>query len=187
MVGEQDRRKIGAPGVFGAGRKGVEQGGVEDERLPSRGSKAASVSAALLVRIPGPATTASASSASSTICLAVGRRETAVAGFGEADDHRFGHGEGEVRRGAGDGGDLELAGAGAHRAVGGEQRAAGRVAASGDDQDLAVLVLVAAFDRRQREFGERGAGQRGGPAHRVPAIASGAEVLAAPSFSSGAP
>ena len=33
MMGEQDRRTIGAPGVLGAGGKGVEQGGVEDERF----------------------------------------------------------------------------------------------------------------------------------------------------------
>ena len=45
---------------------------------------------------------------------------------------------------------LELARPGAHRAMRGEQRRAGDVARPGDDQDLAVAILVAALDRRKR-------------------------------------
>ena len=71
-------------------------------------------------------------------------------------------------------------------AVAHEQRRAGDVAAPGDDQDPTLGLLVAVDDRRQRMVVERAPVERVG-LHRVPVMASGADVLGAPSASSGAP
>ena len=68
-------------------------------------------------------------------------------------------------------------------AVAASKRRAGNRAAAGDDQDPALGFLVPVDDRRQRMRVER----RSVELHRVPAMASGAEVFGAPSASSGAP
>ena len=106
-------------------------------------------------------------------------------GFSQADDHRFGHCHADLGGAAFDRGDAQLPGPGPHRPHRGQDRRAGHVAASADDQDAALGFLVAIDDRRQRMRVER---VRIDPfAHLVPAIASGAEVFGAPSASSGAP
>ena len=79
--------------------------------------------------------------------------------------------------------DAQLARAGAHRCAGGEQRGARDLAAARDDQHASLRLLVAVDHRRKRMQIKR----RPVELHRVPAIASGADVFGAPSASSGAP
>ena len=64
-----------------------------------------------------------------------------------------------------------------------QQCGAGHLTAAGNHQDAALGLLVAVDDRRKRMILEC----RPIELHRVPAMASGAEVLGAPSASSGAP
>jgi hypothetical protein len=67
-----------------------------------------------------------------------------------ADDHCFRHCDSE-RYGNDVGRDnLKLSSAATHRAMSGKQGAAGDIAGPGDDQDLAVTVLVAALRGWQR-------------------------------------
>ncbi len=107
-------------------------------------------------------------------------------GVGQADDHRLGHGDSDLRRDALDGRDLELSRPRAHGRGSAQRRRAGNLAATGDDQDPTLGFLVAIDHRRQRLLVERASVERD-PAHRVPVMASGADVLDAPCFSSGAP
>ena len=104
-----------------------------------------------------------------------------------ADDHRLGHGNAERHGNDVGGGDLELARAAAHRAMRGEQGGAGDVARSGNDQDLAVAVLVAAGDRGERMAVECGTVERGRLVHRDPVIMSRSAVLGVLASSIGAP
>ena len=107
--------------------------------------------------------------------------------FRHSDDHRFRHCDADVRCDAVDGRDLELAGAGAHGADRREQGGARDLAAAGNDEDAALGLLAAVDDCRQRICIEGRPVEPGVAAHRVPAIASGADVLGAPSTSSCAP
>src|SRR5205085_12657509 len=100
----------------------------------------------------------------------------------EADNHRFGHGNADLDGDAGAGRDLQFAGPGAHGRGGTEQGGARHLTAAGEDQDAALALRVALRQPGQREMLERGPRQRL-VAHRVPAMASGAAVLAAPSAS----
>jgi hypothetical protein len=74
-----------------------------------------------------------------------------------ADDHCFRHCDSEWDGNDVGRGNLKLSSAATHCTVGGKQGAAGDIAGPGDDQDLAVTVLVAAFSWRQRVGIEEGA------------------------------
>jgi hypothetical protein len=85
------------------------------------------------------------------------------------------------------GGDLELAGAGPEAAGPGQDRRAGELAAAGDDEQPAALLLVAVFGMiGERETAEQSAVERFGTAHRAATMASGSEVTGAASSTSGA-
>ena len=186
-MGKEDRRDGRGLRIGLAGGQRVEQGGVEDERF------------AELAKVTREAGHGGISGQAGTGDDGVGvareveqggnraARKAAIAGGRESDHHCFGHGDTE--RDGDDVGDgqLELAGTGAHCAVGGEQSGAGHVARSGNDQNLAVAVLVAAFDARERVALQGGGGERGGALHRDPVIMSRSAVFGVPSSSIGAP
>ena len=113
--------------------------------------------------------------------------EAAVLGLLKADHHRFGNCDAELDGHARGGGYLQLARPRAQAAYPRQQRRARHLAAAGDDQELAAIVLVAVFGMvGEREAAEEVAVEPLEPAHRAATMASGSEVIGASSSISGA-